>query len=86
MSDKQKLSMTQLRHMNRCHRTWAKFRPNLDTVLEETNSLNVLRRDAAFSHLMGGMTVQLENFGSISRDEFVQLLRAATRFGSEVQF
>ena len=85
MSDTQKpYSLTDLRRMLRCRKTWPKFAPQLAAAQKQNEALNILRLDAAFSHFLGGCHAVLQEQGRISRPDFIRLLNAATHFGQSV--
>ena len=75
-------SLGQMKKMSRCHRSWKKTAPKVNTAVKGINNLGIFQRDAAFSHFIGGAQVQLEFHGTISRQDFIRLMESASQFGA----
>ena len=87
MSDTQKpYSLTDLRRMLRSRKSWPKFAPQFESATQQNQALNILQRDMAFSHFLGGCQAKLMERGHVSRAEFIRLLQSATDFGKHCKF
>jgi len=74
-----------IHHMLQCRRLWEKFEPKFEQARTASAQLGIFQREAAFSHFLGGCSVELETNGGISKAQFVRLLEAATEFGKRVK-
>lgn len=65
----------------RSSRTWARDRAAVEGAIDAFSNLNLLQKECAVSHFLGGCSGALHWEGRLSRTKFVEVLNAAREFG-----